>query len=144
MLTNSWSCLLKAKLHTCEPVSFSQSSSPVKTFLNLIILSAVPPPEARSPCCWGDQANALTAARWSVYLLNSCPPAVQTPTLLSFPPEASICSSADHFSPQIYWLCSCSFDMKSLLDRLSRNSIFLSLDPVASTLELQAKAPTLV
>ena len=39
---------------------------PVSVFQNLIHLSAVPPPDARSPWWWGDQAMALTAAMWSV------------------------------------------------------------------------------
>ena len=37
---------------------------------NLMYLSAVPPPLARSPWWWGDQAIAFTAARCSVYLLS--------------------------------------------------------------------------
>lgn len=65
--------------------------SPVSTFLSLKVRSAVPPPVASKPCCCGDQAKALTAARWSLNLLIVCPPADQTTTLLSFPPEARYC-----------------------------------------------------
>ena len=39
---------------------------PVRVFQNLMHLSAVPPPDARSPWWWGDQAIAFTAAMWSV------------------------------------------------------------------------------
>lgn len=106
--------------------------------------SAVPPPVAKSPCCCGDQANAFTAARWSVNLLSSCPEADHTATLLSFPPEASICSSNDHFRPQISWVCSPSLLKNSLLARTSLNNTLLSREPVARTFEFQAIAPTLV
>ena len=136
--------LLKAKLQIWEPVSLSHSNYPVSTFRIFIIRSAVPPPVARRPCWWGDHARALTAARWSVNLLSNCPEGDQMATLLSFPPDASICSSSDHFRPQISWLCSSSLLKKSLLARTSRSSTVLSREPVARTVEFQATAPTRV
>ncbi len=66
--TNSFSVLLKIKLQTCEPVSIDFIVVPSKVFLNLIVLSAVPPPDKRSPCWWGDHVTAFTAATWSLYL----------------------------------------------------------------------------
>ena len=144
VLTSSCIFLLNAKLQIWEPVSFYATIWPVRTFLNLRVLSAVPPPVARRPCCWGDQAKALTAALWSVYLLINWPVFDHTPTLLSFPPDARYCSSRDHFRPHIYWLCSSNFAVKSLLIRVSLKRMLLSLDPVESWEELQAKAPTLL
>lgn len=60
--------MLKIKLHTCEPVSIDLIVVPYKVFLNLIVLSAVPPPESKRPCWWGDHVTAFTAATWSLYL----------------------------------------------------------------------------
>lgn len=66
-LTSSLACLDQARLHTCEPVSMHCSGWPVKVFQNRMQRSAVPPPDASSPCWCGDQAIAFTAARCSVY-----------------------------------------------------------------------------
>lgn len=66
-LTSSLACLDQARLHTCEPVSMHCSGWPVSVFQNRIQRSAVPPPDASSPCWCGDQAIAFTAARCSVY-----------------------------------------------------------------------------
>ena len=62
MLTISFTVLLNIKLQTWDPVSIDLIVYPVKVFLNLMVLSAVPPPETRSPCSCGDQAIALMAA----------------------------------------------------------------------------------
>lgn len=66
-LTSSLACLDQARLHTCEPVSMHCRGWPVSVFQKRMQRSAVPPPEASSPCWCGDQAMAFTAARCSVY-----------------------------------------------------------------------------
>lgn len=66
-LTSSLACLDQARLHTCDPVSMHCRGCPVSVFQKRMQRSAVPPPEARSPCWCGDQAMAFTAARCSVY-----------------------------------------------------------------------------
>lgn len=43
------------------------SGCPVSVFQKRMQRSAVPPPDASSPCWCGDQAMAFTAARCSVY-----------------------------------------------------------------------------
>lgn len=113
-------------------------------FQKRMVLSAVPPPDTRSPCWWGDQANALTAAvclsklnvgvlEWRLQMLSR----------LSFPPEASCCWSKDHFRPQTSCLCPTILLIKSSLTLISRTNIFLSLDPLAKILfEFQEMAPT--
>ncbi len=65
--TSSLVCLDQARLQTCEPVSIHCSGCAVRVFQKRMQRSAVPPPEASSPCWWGDQAMAFTAARCSVY-----------------------------------------------------------------------------
>lgn len=60
-------CLDQARLQTWEPVSVHCSGWPVRVFQKRMQRSAVPPPEARRPCWWGDQAMAFTAAKCSVY-----------------------------------------------------------------------------
>ena len=118
---------------------------PVRVFLNLIVLSAVPPPDTRRPCWWGDQAIALTAAAWSQNLTTgSVLWGVQRSSLLSLPPEQSCCSSKDHFKPQTYCLCPRSLLKKGLLLRRSLCKIVLSLDPVLSMEEFHAMEPTLL
>lgn len=67
-LTSSLACLDQARLQTWDPVSMHCRGCEVKVFQNRIQRSAVPPPEASRPCWWGDQAMALTAARWSMYV----------------------------------------------------------------------------
>lgn len=47
---------------TWLPVSTHDRGLPFVVFQNRMQRSAVPPPEARSPCWWGDQARAFTAA----------------------------------------------------------------------------------
>ena len=103
----------------------------------MIILSAVPPPVARSPCWWGDQAKALTAALWSVNLFTTCPEFVQTTTLLSLPPEQSCYLSGDHFNPQTYCLWPINFLTKDLGALGSDSIILLSLDPEQNVSYLQ-------
>lgn len=88
----------------------------------------MPPPDASSPCWWGDQAIAFTAARWSLYCCtgrrlelfhtSSCGNQggglnmiftdyrgrfwredSNRLTLLSLPPDARCWWSGDHFRP---------------------------------------------
>ena len=117
---------------------------PVRVFLNLIVLSAVPPPETRSPCWWGDHVIALTAAVWSEnFRMGSVLVVFHTNSLLSFPPEHNCCSSGDHLRPQTYCLWPNNFLMKGELTRISLWRIVLSLDPVLKIDEFQAIDPTL-
>lgn len=137
-LTNSLACLDQARLQTWDPVSMHCSGCEVKVFQNRIQRSAVPPPEASRPCWWGDQAMALTAARWSMYVCTGvsdewfhtsswnnsrlCQKKHVTFwhwesvtyngdrnfTVLSLPPEASSWWSVLHFRPHTSCLCPCS------------------------------------
>lgn len=110
-----------------------------------MVLSAVPPPEAKRPCWWGDQAIAFTAAVCSLNLMMGCVEwAFQIKSLLSFPPEHNCCSSGDHFKPQISCLWPVSFDMNGWLTLKSRWRIVLSLEPELKILEFQAIAPILL
>lgn len=82
------------------PVSMVLSAEEVAVFQNRMQRSAVPPPDARRPCWWGDQAMALTAAEWSVKRstgVEEC--RFQMKSWLSLPPLAISRSSGDHFSP---------------------------------------------
>ena len=65
--TNSFNVLLKIKLQTCDPVSIDFIVVPSKVLRNFMVLSAVPPPDNKSPCWWGDHVTAFTAATWSLY-----------------------------------------------------------------------------
>jgi hypothetical protein len=144
VLTSSFMVLLNIRLHTWEPTSIDFTVAPVKVFLNLIVRSAVPPPETKSPCWCGDHATAFTAAKWSQYLrIGSVQWLFHTSNLLSLPPEHSCCSSKDHFKPQIYCLCPTSRVKKGELVRRSRWRILLSRDPVLRRVEFHDIAPTL-
>lgn len=69
-----------------------------------MVLSAEPPPLARTPWLWGLQAIPLTAAQWEVNLQIGVELfALQMNSLLSFPPEARRLLSKDHFNPQTSW-----------------------------------------
>ena len=84
--------MLNINEQTCDPACTTFVVVLVSVFLNLIVLSAVPPPDTSIPCWWGDQATALTAAKWSQYLTTGYEAfGLQTNNLLSFPPEQSIC-----------------------------------------------------
>lgn len=132
-------------MHTWDPTSTVLIVAPVKVFLNLIVLSAVPPPETRRPCWWGDQAIAFTAAAWSQnFKIGYGLWGFHINNLLSFPPEHSCCSSKDHLSPQTYCLCPMSLLKKGLLLLRSRWRIVLSLEPVLMMVEFHAIAPTLL
>jgi hypothetical protein len=75
-------------------------------FQNLIVLSAEPPPDARTPWLCGLQAMPFTAAEWDVNLqIGVVLLMLQMKSLLSLPPEARRLLSKDHFSPQTYWEC---------------------------------------
>ena len=52
-----------------------------------------------------------------------------TISLLSFPPLASWFYEKDHFNPHTYCLCPISLVIESSLLLISRNKIFLSLEP---------------
>jgi hypothetical protein len=143
VLTISLRLLLNMRLQTCEPTSTVFRVVPVRVFLNRMVLSAVPPPDAKSPCWCGDQAIALTAAVWSLnFRIGSQEWLFQMSNLLSLPPEQSCCSSKLHFSPQISCLCPTSLLTKELLIRKSRWRIVLSREPVLIMVEFQAIAPT--
>jgi hypothetical protein len=49
VLTNSVVVFEKLKLQTCEPVSMLSRSVPLRVFQNLIVRSADPPPDAKTP-----------------------------------------------------------------------------------------------
>jgi len=110
-----------------------------------MVLSAVPPPDTRRPCWWGDQVTALTAAIWSLYLRTGSQEWLfQMSNLLSLPPEHSCCSSKDHFKPHISCLCPKSLLIKGEFTLKSRWRMVLSLDPVLRMLEFHEMAPTLL
>lgn len=137
--------LEKRRLQTCEPVLMWLISSICWVFQKRMHLSAVPPPLAKRPCWCGDQAMALTAARWLLNLPagSSWLWTDQTFNLLSFPPEASCCSSNDHFNPQTSCLWKINFAKKSSFSLRSLWRMFLSFDPELRMFELQDKAPIL-
>lgn len=84
------------------PVLMQFNGEAVAVFQNRMHWSAVPPPEAMSPCWWGDQARALTAAWWSEKrIIGEVLFKPQMYSWLSLPPEASSLSSGDHFRPHI-------------------------------------------
>lgn len=137
--------LLNIKLHTWEPASTVFKVVPVRVFLNLIVRSAVPPPETSNPCWCGDHAMAFTAALWSLnFKTGSLDPIFHTKSLLSFPPEHNCCSSKDHLSPHISCRCPCNLLTNGEATRKSRCKMFLSREPVLNILEFHAKAPTLL
>ena len=144
MLTISFSVLENIKLQTWDPTSTVLTVEPVKVFLNLIVRSAVPPPDTKRPCWWGDHAIAFTAAAWSQnFIIGYVFVGFHINNLLSFPPEQSCCSSNDHFKPQTSCLCPISLLKNGLLLLKSRCKIVLSRDPVLRIVEFQAIAPTL-
>ena len=135
--------MLNIRLQTWDPTSRVLMVDPVKVFLNLIVLSAVPPPETSRPCWCGDQAMAFTAAVWSLnFSTGSLEWLFQTNNLLSFPPEQSCCSSGLHFNPQIYCLWPLNLLIYEELVLRSLCRIVLSLEPVDKIEEFQAIAPT--
>ncbi len=133
------------RLHTWEPVSILSRRVPFRVFQNLIVRSAEPPPEAKTPWLWGLQARALTAAQWWLNLLIGVFEEFDhIISLLSLPPEARWFPSNDHFNPQTscvwpsYLLTICRSDsLRSLI------TIVLSLDPLASKFPLHARELTL-
>ena len=84
----------------CIPVSMQFRAVFVAEFQKRMHLSAVPPPEASSPCWWGDHAMAFTAALWSLNLMTGeVEFRFQMYSWLSLPPLAISRSSGDHFRP---------------------------------------------
>lgn len=75
-------------------------------FQNLMVRSAVPPPEASRLDWKGHHASALTAAVCAVKRCRGAPPAApHTCSRLSLPPLASCAPLGDHFRP--HTSCSC-------------------------------------
>ena len=64
---------------TWEPVSMELRRAPVWVFQNLMLRSAVPPPEASRLAWKGHHASALTAAACAVILCMGGPPANSMP-----------------------------------------------------------------
>ena len=73
-LSNHCEIFLKSPNNTWLPVSMQFKRLFVDVFQKRIHLSAVPPPEAKTPCWWGDHAIALTAAVCSLNLNKGCVP----------------------------------------------------------------------
>ena len=145
VLTISLVFLENMRLQTCEPVSMLSSIDPSSVFQNLIVLSAEPPPEAKTPWLWGLQAMPLTAAVWDVNLqIGVVLFALQMNNLLSLPPEASRLWSNDHFSPQTSCVWPSYFETILLYRYLtSRMRMLLSLEPLARIPSPQATELTL-
>lgn len=128
------------KLHTCDPVSMLSISELSSVFQNLIVLSAEPPPLARTPWLWGLQANPFTAAQWLLNLQIGVELwGLHMYNLLSLPPEASKLLLKDHFNPQT----SCVWFSYLLMMWLglyltSLSWIVLSLEPLAKRLSHHA------
>ena len=120
------------------------SCCPVSVLKNLIVLSAVPPPDESRPCWCVDQDIAFTAAVCYSNFNSGCWECIfHTNNLLSFPPVAIYCVLGDHFIPQTS--CECPFKCLKLLDLslISLRSILLSLEPEPRMLFFQPSAPTL-
>ena len=145
VLTISFVFLENIKLQTWEPVSILSNNVLSRVFQNLIVLSADPPPLAKTPWLWGLQAIPFTAAQWLLNLHIGVELwALQMNNLLSFPPEANKLLLKDHFNPQTYWVCpsylATMFDPFCLISLIW---IVLSLDPVARRESFQATELTL-
>ena len=112
-------------------------------FQNRMQRSAVPPPLASSPCWWGDQAMAFTAARCSLYVCTGLVLVMfHTYSLLSLPPEARCWWSGDHFRPHTSCLWPVSLRSGRIQGvRMSLCRISLSLLPEDNMSVFQARAP---
>ena len=120
------------RLQTWEPTFRQLVYSPETVFQNLIVRSAVPPPETKSPCWWGDHANAFTAALCFIKLKTGAVECMfHRLRRLSFPPEASCCWPKDHLRPQTSCLCPTILMTKSSFFLISLTRMFLSRDPLA-------------
>ena len=143
--TSSFVVFENIRLHTCDPVSILSNIVPSKVFQNFIVLSAEPPPEAKTPWVWGLQARAFTAAVcWVNLLIGTLDKLDQIISLLSFPPDANWFPSKDHFNPQTYWVWPsylCTIDR--WLSLKSLKLMVLSRDPLASMFVLHARELTL-
>jgi hypothetical protein len=112
----------------------------------------VPKPNTSISCSsawcqqWGLHPMALTAAVCSENLAKGCSPLykLHTISLLSFPPDASCCSSKDHLRPHTSCLWPTNFWTTWLCARRSLYKMFLSLDPVLTIDPFQATDPTLL
>ena len=145
MLTIYLVFLENIKLQTWDPVSILSINELSKVFQNFIVLSADPPPEARTPWLCGSQAIPFTAAQWDVNLQIGVELwALQMNSLLSLPPDASRLLSNDHFKPQTSWVCPSYRDTILLWrSRISLMWIDRSLEPLASKPSPQATELTL-
>ena len=86
--TSSWVLIENFKLQTWEFVLMHIVCSDEWMFHSLIVLSAVPPPDAIMFELWGHQSKAFTAALWpesivTGFVFNE----LQSMILLSLPPE---------------------------------------------------------
>ena len=89
METSYFVVLENIRLQTWEPVSMLSSIVPFRVFQNFIVLSAEPPPEAKTPWLWGLQARPFTAAQcWLNLLMGVVEDLDHIMSLLSFPPDA--------------------------------------------------------
>lgn len=94
---------------TWVTTSTDLTQTPVLPFQKRNVWSFVPPPVHSRFGFQGHQANAFTAAWWSVNATRGWMPALRsemvfaghTPTQLSFPPEAKCCLSGDQAKPHI-------------------------------------------
>lgn len=116
-----------------------------RVFQNLMVLSADPPPLAKTPWLWGLQARPLTAAQWLLNLQIGVELwALQMKSLLSLPPDANKLPSKDHFNPQTSWVWpSYLVTILFLRSLTSLSWIVLSREPLASRLSVQATELTL-
>lgn len=70
VLTSSLAPFDHARLQTWEPVSIDCRGCPVIVFQNRMVLSAVPPPEARIPCCT-EETDHVNKVQFLNLLTNS-------------------------------------------------------------------------
>ena len=128
---------------TWLPVSTQLKGVEVKVFQKRMHRSAVPPPLARRPCWYGDQAIAFTAAvcSWN-RATGAAFRTLQMNSLLSLPPDASCCASNDHFRPHTSCLWPVRFPTVGSFARTSRRKMLRSRDPEAKVWAFQAKVPT--
>ena len=94
-------------------------------------MSEVPPPVASTLFYHGHQSIAFIPALCSfkTYLGESLPIS-QRQTILSFPPEASVFPSGDHFNPQTSWVCCSRVHTNGLATLTSKLLILESLPPL--------------
>ena len=107
-------------------------------------MSEVPPPVARTLVCHGHQSIAFIPALCSfkTYLGYDLPIS-QRQTILSFPPEANVLPSGDHFNPQTSCVCYSRVHTNGLATLTSKLLILESLPPLVRINLFQLKLATL-